>query len=467
MSKQNLLQQLPSIDRLLQGREVKELADRYSRQLVTVQLREWVEELRDQALKGEISEGDLARRTAHVGQELGQRLEQRLRPSLRRVINAAGVILHTNVGRAPIAPFLAEWMGRLAESYSNLEYDLEAGCRGHRDLHFESRIKRLLGCQAATVANNNAAALFLILNTLAQDKKVLVSRGELIEIGGSFRLPSIMAASGARLHEVGTTNKTRIQDYREAIDDETALMMRVHPSNYRVVGFTQAPQLEEMVDLSRETGVPLVEDIGSGYLFPTQHPALRHEPSAQMAIELGVDLLCFSGDKLLGGPQAGIVVGRQDLVERIRKNPLMRACRIDKTTYAALERILIEYETGRWQQTLPIYRMLFMTASELEVRVRRLGQRLGEALGDAAQWEVVPGESLVGGGSAPGQRLESRLLSLQPLGRSPAAVERKLRRHDPPVIVRIESERLLLDLRTVFESDEDDLLRALQWAFAA
>ncbi|HSR69847.1 MAG TPA: L-seryl-tRNA(Sec) selenium transferase [Acidobacteriota bacterium] len=463
MIKQQVLQQLPSIDSILQRQGVRSLVEEYSRELVIEHARQWVEELRTQALGGEMDAGQLAQRSAGVEDDLARSLRLRLRPSLRRVINASGVILHTNVGRAPIAPFVAEWMGKLAGSYSNLEYNLETGRRGQRDQHFEARLTRLLGCQAASVTNNNAAALFLILNTLARGKQVLVSRGELIEIGGSFRLPSIMEASGALLREVGTTNKTRISDYRQAMGEETALIMRVHPSNYKVVGFTQAPELQELAELSKESGIPLAEDIGSGYLFPTGHPALEQEPTAQMAIDLGVDLVCFSGDKLLGGPQAGIVAGRQDLVNRLRKNPLMRACRIDKTTYAALERVLIEYETGRWQETLPIYQMLSLTAGELERRAQELGERLAEKAGQYVRWKVVDGESLVGGGSAPGQRLPSRLLSLQ-TSSSPSAVEERLRRHQPPVLVRIERDRLLIDLRTVFPQEQDDLMRALQWA---
>ena len=455
----SILQQLPSIDGILQRQQVQSLIEKYSRPLVLEEARRLVEELRSQALSDSLDEAGLAQIAASIPERLRERISTRLSPVLRKVINAYGVILHTNVGRAPISPAVARAMEELATSYSNLEFNLQAGKRGHRDLNFEARAIRLLGCEAATVANNNAAALFLILNTFAQGRNVLVSRGELIEIGGSFRLPSIMEASGARLREVGTTNKTRLSDYQQAIDEDTALILRVHPSNYKIMGFTLKPGLDEMAELARQSGIPLVEDVGSGYLFPTGHPALEDEPTVQRAIQSGIDLTCFSGDKLLGGPQAGIMVGRRDLVERIRKNPLMRACRVDKVTYAALEHVLIEYEQGRWQETLPVYRMLQASPDEIGARASRMAERLTEQGFQAA---LAEGESLIGGGSAPEERLPTRLLSVQSPTLSAAQAERRLRSHDPPVLVRIEKDRLLLDLRTVFPADEEVIIQAFQ-----
>ncbi len=455
----SILQRLPSIDGILQHPRVQALIGEYSRPLVLEEARSLVEELRSQALSDSLDEADLARAAAQIPERLRERISSRLSPALRKVINAYGVILHTNVGRAPISPAAARAMGELASSYSNLEFNLDSGKRGHRDLNFEARATRLLGCEAATVANNNAAALFLILNTLARGRNVLVSRGELIEIGGSFRLPSIMEASGAALREVGTTNKTRLPDYEQAIDEETALILRVHPSNYKITGFTLKPRLDEMADLARRSDIPLVEDVGSGYLFSTGHPALSQEPTVQEAVQAGIDLICFSGDKLLGGPQGGIIVGRSDLLGRIRKNPLMRACRVDKVTYAALEHVLIEYEQGRWQETLPVYRMLRATAEEIGSRASRIADQLARC---GFQAEVVDGESLIGGGSAPEERLPTRLLSVQPSDLSAAQAERRLRRHDPPLLVRIEKDRLLLDLRTVFPDDDELIVQAFQ-----
>jgi len=346
----------------------------------------------------------------------------------------------------------------VASSYSNLEFDLETGERGHRDRHFEERIRRLLNCEAATVVNNNAAAVFLILNTLAAGRKVLVSRGELIEIGGSFRIPSIMRQSGAILAEVGTTNKTRLADYEEALDSDTALILRVHPSNYKIIGFTERPELGDLALLARQRGIPLVKDAGSGYLFKIPHPAMRNEPSVEEALTAGADLVCFSGDKVMGGPQAGIIVGRQDLVTRIRRNPLMRICRVDKLTYGVLNWTLTEYERGTYLETLPVYRMLLQTQEEVRTRAASLGGRL-RPLG--YQVELSNGVSLIGGGSAPEETIPTALLlvSLPPI--SAAGLERRLRGGVPPVLARTENDRVVIDLRTVTPAEEDEIFAAL------
>ncbi len=451
------LKQIPSIDSLLQKERVQFLCRRYSRKFVLEQARSLVKEWRES-----MRDGGTPEMSSEMLDEFPSLLEHRidslLSPALRPVINASGVILHTNVGRAPIAPFVAESMSHLACSYSNLEFDLQAGGRGHRDSNFEERITRLLGCEAATVANNNAAALLLILNTLADGRNVLVSRGELIEIGGSFRLPAIMQRSGAILKEVGTTNKTRTSDYRDAIDAETALILRVHPSNYLIAGFTETPSLDSLVSLSREAGIPLVEDVGSGYLFRTDHAALREEPTVKESVGSGVDLACFSGDKLLGGPQSGLIVGRRDLVSRIRKNHLMRAVRVDKVTYAALERTIIEYETGRFQTSIPIYRMLSLTRDEVRQRAEGLVENLRSRGLEAS---IAEGESLIGGGSAPGKRLATCLVRIRAVGQRVDQLEERLRRNAPPILGRIEKDHLLLDLRTVDPNDDDVIATAL------
>lgn len=452
-----ILRQLPPVDQVLLRPPIQELCQASSRTLVLKVIQEYFQELRRELQAGRLTREELGLLLEELDGMVQSRLEERLSPSLRTAVNATGVVIHTNVGRAPIAPAVAEMMKGLACSYSNLEFNLERGERGHRDAHFEARVMRLLGCEAATVCNNAAAALFLVLNTLARDKKVLVSRGELIEIGGSFRLPAIMESSGALLKEVGTTNKTRISDYREGVDSDTALILTVHPSNYRIVGFTERPTLHELVALAREKELPLVKDAGSGLLFPVPYPSLREEPSIQEILEAGVDLVFFSGDKLLGGPQAGLVLGRRSLVEAVRKNPLMRACRVDKVTYAALEGTLIEYEKGTHFQTLPVYRMLGASPEEIRERATHLGRQL-EELG--YEIRLREGASLTGGGSAPEEKIPTWLVAVRSEHASASALERFLRNHHPAVLARIEEDELLLDLRTVFPREEPVIVSA-------
>ncbi len=317
-----------------------------------------------------------------IEQAARRALSAAVEPSLRRAINATGVVVHTNLGRAPLAGAAIERLGAIAGSYSNLEFDLEAGRRGRRDLHAEALLQRLLGVEAAVVVNNNAAATLVMLAALASGRDVVVSRGELVEIGGGFRVPDVMAQSGARLREVGTTNRTRIDDYRDAIGPDTALLLRVHRSNFRIEGFTEQPTLEELVRLGRERAVPVAEDIGSGYVglvgeddAPRLDGLLAGEPRVQSSVEAGLDVVCFSGDKLLGGPQAGILAGRRDLVAKVRRHPLMRALRVDKLTYAALEATLGEYVAGRASRTIPILRMILATPDAIRERARRVADR--------------------------------------------------------------------------------------------
>ena len=456
-SDSQILQQLPSINKVLQQESVQALIHVYSRQLVLDEIQEYLEELRVEIQGGRLSEEVLCEYIAGLDSALGSRLEARLTTSLRKVINASGVIIHTNVGRAPLSPEAAEAIKEIATGYSNLEYNLSAGKRGHRDLHFEERICRLVGSQAATLCNNNAAAVLLILNSLAQGKKVLVSRGELIEIGGSFRIPAIMERSGALLKEVGTTNKTKVSDYRQAIDEETALILRVHPSNYKIVGFTHRPKLCELVELAQESNIPLVEDAGSGLLFPALHPLLQEEPSVELALAEGVDLVCFSGDKLLGGPQAGIIVGKTELVDAIRRNPLMRACRVDKMTYAALEWTLTQYERNTHLSVIPVHRMLSASAEEIKTRAERLADLLDS---QGLQVEIRPGFSLIGGGSAPEVQIPTFLLAVTSERHSVNRLEQHLREFSMPIVARIEDDQLLLDLRTVFPEQEEAIVSA-------
>ena len=375
------------------------------------------------------------------------------RGSLRPVINATGVVIHTNLGRAPIAPIALARVAAIAGGYSNLEYDLAAGTRGSRTVHAESLITALTGAEAAVVVNNNAAATLLILTGLASGREVVISRGELVEIGGGFRVPDVMRQSGATLREVGTTNRTRVNDYTAVVSAATAMFLRVHPSNFRMEGFTERPALADLVQAGRATGVPVVEDIGSGCLIDD----LAGEPSVQASIAAGVDLVCFSGDKLLGGPQCGIIAGTRVLVDRLRTQPLMRALRADKITFAILEATLAEYVAGRASSTVPVQRMLHATADEIEARAMAVGEQLA-----ARGWQIalISGSSAVGGGSAPGLGLPTVLLSISRDGQSAAATEAWLRTLDPPVVARIENDRVVLDLRTVLP-EQDALLATL------
>ena len=439
------------------------LLRRLPRDLVVGEIRSVLEEVRNAIASGEWAKEDPPEGTETVTglveDQVAERLERLQRPSLRKVINATGVILHTNLGRAPLSENVIEAIRRTAGGYTNLEYDLGSGRRGKRDVHAGALLERLLGAPAIVV-NNNAAAVFLVLNELAGGGEVLVSRGELIEIGDGFRIPDIMASSGAKLREVGATNRTHIDDYRNAITEHSRVLLRVHRSNFRMVGFTSRPCLEELVDLGRETGLPVVEDLGSGCLYDFTKEGFEEEPPVSASLQAGAGLVTFSGDKLLGGPQAGIIVGGGEWVRRVRRNPLFRALRVDKLSYAALEATLADYLFGRFDR-IPVLRMVRETDERIAARARRVGEGLGPAHQD--RWELVPGQSVLGGGSTPEQTLPTTLISVHPgPGRSVAILERELRRADPPVIARCENGRLLLDLRTVSREEEDALVSNLR-----
>ena len=378
------------------------------------------------------------------------RVERALRslamPSLRRVINATGVVLHTNLGRAPLGP------QAIHAGYSNLEYDVATGLRGKRDVHTGALIERLLGAPGIAV-NNNAAAIYLALNELAAGYEVIVSRGELIEIGDGFRIPDIMLRAGAVLREVGTTNRTRIADYREAITDRTRLLLRVHPSNFRIEGFTARPSLEELVALNRERGIPLYEDLGSGCLADLRAFGID-EPLVADSLRAGVDLVSFSGDKLLGGPQAGILAGRPEIVARLRRNPMFRALRLDKMIYQALEATLRHLLLEQWDE-VPALRMIRQSGDEIRARAEQVVAQLA-----GLKAEVIPGESVIGGGATPERSIPTFLIAVA-CG-DECAAQRRLRANDPPVIARVEEKRLLLDLRTVLPEEEKELAAALQ-----
>jgi L-seryl-tRNA(Ser) seleniumtransferase len=448
---------IPSIERLRQRAAVQALEARHGHVLVVEALREAADALRAAMTEGTAAPSSEEIAADLIEQSLERRLETRLRPSLCRLINATGVIIHTNLGRAPLASVAARRVADLAGGYTNLEYDLEAGSRGSRDTHAERLLCQLTGAEAAVVANNNAAATMLVLAALAAGREVVISRGELVEIGGGFRVPDVMVQSGALLREVGTTNRTRVADYAAAISERTALILRVHPSNFRIEGFTERPPLDGLVALGHRFGVPVAEDLGSGWLGgPAGQPGepLMGEPDVGASVRAGVDVACFSGDKLLGGPQAGIIVGRHDALARIRSHPLMRALRVDKMTYAALEATLQEHLSGRASESVPVVRMIAVAPADIAPRADALAARLA-AVGFLT--ELLDGTSTVGGGSAPGSALPTRLVAIARPGETPDTLETRLRRLDPPVLARIETGRLVLDLRTV-QPEEDEML---------
>ncbi len=434
---------------------------RTGRRFVTERVREVLGAHRQQIRDGQGVAPGSSLAQAALESRVRKAVEAALDYSLCPVINATGVILHTNLGRAPLSREALEHAAEVATQYSNLEYDVSAGQRGKRDAHVSRLLQELLGAPGAIVVNNNAAAVLIALNTLAEGGEVIVSRGELIEIGGSFRIPEIMQKSGALLREVGTTNRTRIGDYQQAIHEKTKLLLRVHPSNFRIVGFTERPALSELVELGRQRGIPVYEDLGSGCLVSLSNQGIANEAPAGESLEAGVDVISFSGDKLLGGPQAGFLVGKEELVERIRRNPLFRALRVDKLTYAAVEATLQAYRLEQWDR-IPALRMIRMSEQEISERAERwLAACLPDGQGPL-RLELVAGKSVLGGGSAPGQTLPTRLIAVRHATENAAALEQRLRARRPPVVARVEAGRLLLDLRTVFSQQEETLAEAIR-----
>ncbi len=450
-----LLRQIPAVNEMLNRAALKELEARVGRRLVVECTRRVVQRLRDGIVEGSLSTVSLVA----LEQEIVSEAETATHYSLRPVINASGVILHTNLGRAPLAREAVEHLAGVATRYSNLEYDLEAGERGKRDVHTERQLCQLLGAEKALLVNNNAAAVLLALNTLAEGSEVVVSRGELIEIGGSFRIPEVCAKSGAILREVGTTNRTRIDDYAAAINERTRLLLRVHPSNFRIVGFTARPSLAEFVELAQKHHLISMEDLGSGCLIDLSTRSIRDEPMATASLKAGVDVLTFSGDKLLGGPQAGILAGKRELLERIRKNPLFRALRVDKLIIAALEATISLYLQGKTDD-VPALRMINLPVEAIRKRATGLAEKISAHPRFSVR--VRDGESVIGGGSTPAQSLPTALLAVTHLSHSAQELEQLLRRSSPPVIARVEEDALLLDLRTVFEDQDEELLEALE-----
>jgi len=456
----NLYRQIPAVDQLLLRTAIDAWVQCTSRDFVVSEIQALLDQVRSRIRAGE-QDNAFDLRPEYLESVLIDNIQKRLRPKLHAVVNATGVILHTNLGRAPLSEQAQYSLSTNSAHYTNLEYDIDAGKRSHRDKLLESTLQEILGCEAATVVNNNAAAVFMILNTLAAGKEVIVSRGELVEIGGSFRIPDIMSCSGAILHEVGTTNKSRVRDYQDAIGPDTAMLLRVHPSNFRMRGFTARPDLGDLVSLAKSAELPVVEDIGSGCLHDLKPYGIPDEPVVHESMAAGVDLICFSGDKLLGGPQAGIIAGARKWIEPIRRNPLMRTYRVDKLTYGALEATLDSYRRGRAVSEIPIVRMMAESSEEIKKRTSRFLRRLRPKLPAGIRAAMSEGYSVVGGGSCPDCHLPTALIALVSDSISPNTIESRLRLQDPTIIVRLEEDRVLVDLRTVFQEQEKILLEGI------
>ncbi len=461
-NRQELFRMIPAVDRLLTTERLQQVSAGYPRSLILKAINQVLDDLRKKIQSGKI-ESETRLDLDRVSNEVTGKLEMISRPSLRPVINATGVVVHTNLGRSILAESVLRKFRALAGGYSNLEYDLDKGVRGSRYTHVEDLLKELTGAEAAMVVNNNAAAVLVSLETLASGREVVISRGQLVEIGGSFRIPDVMRKSGARMVEVGTTNKTHLRDYEAVIGPETALLLKVHRSNFELVGFTEDVPLSELVELGVRNGVPVMEDLGSGCLVDFSSYGLIKEPTVQETLLQGASLVTFSGDKLLGGPQAGIILGQKELVEAIKKNQLSRALRIDKLTLLALEETLRLYRDERVAvKEIPTLKMICQSHQSLTRKVDRLFKLIGKVKTPNFSIEPIEGRSKVGGGALPLLELPSRLLGLIPKSLSSQAMEVWLRAYDPPVITRVEKQRVLLDVRTVQERELKTVAQAIK-----
>ena len=466
--RQRYLRTLPAVDELLRQAPIQPLLKIHSRTLVVESIRKVLEEKR-QAIFQSKDDQEAAAVTMTPEQwaaAVEEELAASFRPSLRPVINATGVVLHTNLGRAPLGEDALRNLMEIAGGYSNLEFNLKTGERGSRYEHVEEILCRISGAESALVVNNNAGAVFLTLNSLAEGKEVIVSRGQLVEIGGSFRIPDVMRKSGARLVEVGTTNRTHLRDYEQAISGDTALLLKVHTSNFRILGFTAEVPIKDLVALGQAKGVPVMEDLGSGCFLDLSRYGMESEPTVQEAVQAGVEVVTFSGDKLLGGPQAGIILGKKRALDLLKKNPLNRALRIDKLTLAGLESTLRAYlDPDQALKILPALSMLTCPLEELKGRAKQLQRKLIKGVSSSCCEITLREESSqVGGGALPLQALPTRVLALRPHRISAAVLEERLRKSETPVIARVKEEEVLLDLRTVAEEEEEPLLEAVRQA---
>lgn len=472
ISRLELFRKLPSVDELLRSTELARAVADEGHVATSEAARTVLARLRQEIADARLDAQGLELALSGLPAAVERQLRDSVGYSLRQVINASGVILHTNLGRAPLSSSALDHVRSAAEGYSNLEFNVGLGERGKRDVHVDRLFRRLLSEEvagdhasatntaeiSAVVVNNNAAAVLIALNTLAEGGEVIVSRGELVEIGGSFRIPDVMAKSNAVLREVGTTNRTRLTDYERAINEKTRLLLRVHRSNFQITGFTEQPPLSELASLARKRNIPLMEDLGSGALFDLRSIGITGEPGVLDSLRAGVDLITYSGDKLLGGPQAGILSGRRDLVTRIRHNPLFRALRVDKLTYAALEATLLAY-VKKDHDAIPALRMMRLSRDEIGRRAKNLASGLA---GTTFSAEVVPGESVIGRGAAPSATLATSLLAITCAGLSADELSARLRAGNPPIIARVEEGRVLLDLRTVFPEQDKTLAAILR-----
>lgn len=448
MNKNVLYRKIPKVDLLLEEEAIQGMIGHYSKETVmeaihveTDKLRRFIGSCEDE----EKAQEQIDLLIPHIEMTVSAMHT----PNMRMVVNGTGTILHTNLGRAPISPEHMNRIAAIASGYSNLEYNLEAGRRGERYSHFEQLLCKLTGAEAAMAVNNNAASVMLILSSLAKGGEVVVSRGELVEIGGKFRIPDVMEQSGATLVEVGTTNKTHYDDYQNAITEETRALLKVHTSNYRIVGFTETVGIDELIGLAREHNLPIIEDLGSGVLIDLEKYGLTHEPTVQESIAKGADVVCFSGDKLLGGPQAGIIIGKKKYIDQMKKNQLTRALRIDKFTAAALEMVLLEYQSEeKAVRNIPVLRMITEAKEEIDKKAKSLARMLRRA-GLPAKVQVVPCESQIGGGSLPLERIPSMAVAIRPEKISVPELEERMRHLPVPVIPRTVNDTILLDVRTI------------------
>ena len=455
-----LLRNLPSVERVVSADALTSAVEQYGRSWVVDLTRDTLAEERTAVLAG-----GQPRSLDEIAEQVQWTIDDLVSPSPRPLINATGVVIHTNLGRAPLSNAAMAAADAVARGYSDLEIDLSTGRRGSRQAHLQSLLRQITGAEAALVVNNNASALLLGLSALAAGREVIVARGEAVEIGGGFRIPDVLRQSGCHLVDVGTTNRTYVRDYADAVSENTAAFLKAHASNFRVEGFTAAVDERELVALGDSTGVPVLHDVGSGALLPTERYGLAHEPTPQEAIASGIDLVFFSGDKLLGGPQAGIVVGKRDLVNRLERHPLARAVRIDKMSLASLTATLTHYLTGNAESEVPVWRMIAASAQDIQARAERWRGRIPATPGIDAS--VTPARSAIGGGSLPGETLDSFALSISIQGgRSPESLLADLRNQNTPVIARIEDDAVRLDPRTVLPEQDDRLLESLTAAIA-
>lgn len=460
------LRNIPGIDEMLEQEEIKKLLSIYNRDFVLDKLRQAVDEKRQELLKS-TEDREKQQLIYEVVEKLDNLIKLATTGTLQRVINGTGVVLHTNLGRAPLCTTAIKYMEEIAYNYNNLEMNMEAGLRGSRYHHVEDLLIELTGAQAALVVNNNAAAVMLGLSTLAKDKEVIVSRGQLIEIGGAFRIPDVMKQSGARLIEVGTTNKTYISDYENAISDETALLFSAHTSNYKIVGFSEEVSIEAMSSLGRAKGIPVLLDLGSGILTDLGNWGLRDEPTVQKSVESGADVITFSGDKLLGGPQAGIIIGKKEYIEAMKKNQLTRALRVDKLTIAALEGTLLEYLGGNPSESIPIIKMLTRSKEELAEKADNLYQVLSEefmAHEKINKIQVVKTEDMVGGGAYPSYRIPGYGVEISYKNQLLEKVAKKMRLTNPALVCRRQEEKMLISVRTLLPGDERLIITVMKKA---